>query len=395
MKIYLPQIAIIVLITIIFFPLTILNAEEGTIQYIYDAAGNRVQKIMPDGSVRTIIGPYSEIDEHGNIINHIYAGDTLISTTDQNGTHYYTHDHLGSPNIITNEAGEIEQRIDYNPLGAERLNEKTGFDSEHSFTGQKKDDESGLLYYGARYYDPKLGRFTQPDPVVVENVNRPEFQEVMQNPQLLNSYSYTANNPVKYVDPTGEYLLAPKWRATRDIKQNREHIINAANQFDDITPEMVGAVIYQERYGAWNVNPLDMADVPLGFMGVDTSIGLGQVKISTAQKMIDQGYMPGLDTYNWEVAGFDFSSVMNDEQKITMLLSNEEYNTQFVAAYLQYHIDQWKDKYPNITDDDKINILATLYNRVEVEPHANPGENDFGKKVKENFEHVKSILRDE
>jgi len=53
--------------------------------------------------------------------------------------------------------------------------------------------DRGLYYYGARYYDPTLGRFIQPDTIVPEPGN----------PQSLNRYSYVNNNPVKYTDPSG------------------------------------------------------------------------------------------------------------------------------------------------------------------------------------------------
>ncbi|OGY70997.1 MAG: hypothetical protein A2986_00780 [Candidatus Jacksonbacteria bacterium RIFCSPLOWO2_01_FULL_44_13] len=85
----------------------------------------------------------------------------------------------------------------------------TNFSTRYTFTDQEKDDESGLLYFGSRYYDPVIGRFTQPDPVIIDPT-RPEFQNALYNPQLLNAYSYVANNPVKMVDKNGEMgFLAP------------------------------------------------------------------------------------------------------------------------------------------------------------------------------------------
>ena len=61
------------------------------------------------------------------------------------------------------------------------------------FTGQREDATIGLYYYGARYYDPQLGRFSQADTIVPEPGN----------PQALNRYSYTLNNPTKYRDASG------------------------------------------------------------------------------------------------------------------------------------------------------------------------------------------------
>jgi RHS repeat-associated protein len=63
----------------------------------------------------------------------------------------------------------------------------------YTYTGQEFDAGTGLLYYGARYYDPALGRFVQPDTLVPDPAN----------PQSLNRYAYVLNNPLKYTDPSG------------------------------------------------------------------------------------------------------------------------------------------------------------------------------------------------
>jgi len=95
--------------------------------------------------------------------------------------------------------------LDYLPFGAERINQKTtAFDTRFTYTDQEKDAESGLLYYGARYYDPVIGRFTQMDPVI-KDPTRKEFQIALVRPQALNGYAYAINNPLKITDPTGEW----------------------------------------------------------------------------------------------------------------------------------------------------------------------------------------------
>ena len=105
---------------------------------------------------------------------------------------YYHTDHLGSSNVITNTSGGNIEGIYYYPFGGTRL--QTGNDCvNHKFTGQEEDSETGLYTYGARYYDPVLGRFISPDSIIPD----------VFNPQSLNRYSYVLNNPLKYIDPTG------------------------------------------------------------------------------------------------------------------------------------------------------------------------------------------------
>jgi RHS repeat-associated protein len=78
------------------------------------------------------------------------------------------------------------------PYGEERW-VNGGAVTDYTFAGQRAERGLGLMDYQARYYDPKLGRFVGADTVVVDYAN----------PQTLNRYAYTANNPVKYVDPSG------------------------------------------------------------------------------------------------------------------------------------------------------------------------------------------------
>jgi RHS repeat-associated protein len=139
-----------------------------------------------------------------NFIADVYAKQTieneqrvaLKSSTAICGSNilYYHTDHLGSSNVITNVSGGNAEGVYYYPFGATRL--QTGGDCvNHKFTGQEEDSETGLYYYGARYYDPVLGRFISADTIV------PDFS----NPQSLNRYSYVLNNPLKYTDPTGHF----------------------------------------------------------------------------------------------------------------------------------------------------------------------------------------------
>jgi RHS repeat-associated protein len=83
----------------------------------------------------------------------------------------------------------------YTPYGETRGSETV--DVPYQFTGQRNEDAIGLYHYGARWYDPALGRVIQADTIVPQ----PE------DPQSLNRYAYVYNNPLKYTDPTGHYTF--------------------------------------------------------------------------------------------------------------------------------------------------------------------------------------------
>jgi RHS repeat-associated protein len=110
---------------------------------------------------------------------------------------YYHADHLGGTNVLTDNAGTVKELCEYLPFGGFSRHDKYGSAQEVAnfyFTGKEFDEKIGLYYYGARYYNPLIGRFLTPDTIV---------QSPGGNPQTLNRYTYCNNNPVNLVDPTG------------------------------------------------------------------------------------------------------------------------------------------------------------------------------------------------
>ncbi len=107
---------------------------------------------------------------------------------------YYHHDALGSVRAVTNAAGQVVSQHDYLPFGEEWQAPLTGTPLVQ-FTGKERDRETGLDYFGARYYRAGIGRFTTVDP---GHVGGDIF-----DPQSWNAYAYARNNPLVYVDPTG------------------------------------------------------------------------------------------------------------------------------------------------------------------------------------------------
>ena len=121
-------------------------------------------------------------------------------------TVFFLHtDHIGSSALVTTETGAKYQEIEYRAFGElhskwqndvwNLWNESDDFGDigSYLFTGQQYDSETGLYYYGARYYDPFIGRFISPDSVVDDALDS----------QGYNRYSYCKNNPVVYGDPSG------------------------------------------------------------------------------------------------------------------------------------------------------------------------------------------------
>ena len=131
-------------------------------------------------------------------VRAIYNGDTngpfVPVPTDSNGTKFYLADHLGSAQMEFSASGAPLSMSQFMPFGTEINPPVTA--NHYKFTGKERDSESGLDYFGARYYGSNMGRFMSPDAPVDQHPS---------DPQSWNLYSYVRNNPLSNTDPTGNY----------------------------------------------------------------------------------------------------------------------------------------------------------------------------------------------
>jgi RHS repeat-associated protein len=167
-------------------------------EYVYDGEGRRIQVTEDNETTTYIYSGLNVLYEEtmtGTAV-YIYGPAGLLAkkteTAGESHTFYYHTDHLGSTRLVTDESNTIVTSVTYHPFGEPIL---TGEES-HLYTG-KEIDATGLYYYGARYYDPDLGRFMTRDLLAGKKAV----------PQSLNLYSYCLNNPVKMIDPAGLYAL--------------------------------------------------------------------------------------------------------------------------------------------------------------------------------------------
>jgi YD repeat-containing protein len=138
--------------------------------YWYDGNGQRVKKVTQEGGR---IFHYNlqghliaESNENGETqAEYIYLGDQLLAMILPGERVYYFHNyHLGSPQVLTDQTGEVVWKADYRPFGEiQVLIEKV--ENPFRFPGQYYDKETGLHYNYHRYYYPGLGRYLTPDPL--------------------------------------------------------------------------------------------------------------------------------------------------------------------------------------------------------------------------------------
>jgi RHS repeat-associated protein len=179
----------------------------GSTTYWYDADGQRFQKWQSGTGSKTYwygVGgeTLGEGDAAGNLTaEYVYFGGKRTARIDlpANTVHYYLSDHLTSTSEVVSSSGVIEEESDYSPFGTEVVVTGPGV-NHYKFTGKERDLESGLDYFGARYYSNALGRWLTPDwsakPAAVPYA-------VLGDPQSLNLYSYVGNIPTTGIDPDG------------------------------------------------------------------------------------------------------------------------------------------------------------------------------------------------
>ncbi len=130
-----------------------------------------------------------------------------------------------SPQALTvNSSGTKTGELRYKAYGETRYT-WGATPTTFNFTGQRLDSSTQLLYYGARYYDPLLGRFLSADTIVPS----------MGNPQALNRYAYMLNNPLKYTDPDG-YRVNQDWqKPDPDVEVRKGNWVGISSEGDPTT----------------------------------------------------------------------------------------------------------------------------------------------------------------
>jgi RHS repeat-associated protein len=176
-------------------------------------------------------------------------------------THYYHYNGIGTVTNLTDNGGNLIQSYIYDAFGNilqvdSYLKGKQTVTNPYRFSTKEYNSRSGLIYFGARYYDPKIGRFITPDPwtwgpddprlftpptsklvtslqkdnviarggiidpnifissnFLTQDLKRAILEIGSTYPQNYHKYIYTQNNPVNFVDPYGTFIFGTSWKS--------------------------------------------------------------------------------------------------------------------------------------------------------------------------------------
>jgi RHS repeat-associated protein len=161
-----------------------------TATFVYDADSKQV-KATVNGVTTYYVGNHYEV-KNSVVTKYYFAGATRLAVRTGGTLSYLLGDHLGSSSLTTDANGVKTASALYKAFGETRYT-LGALGTDYKFTGQRLQAELGIYFYGARWYDGSLGRFTSPDTMI------PSTQGV----QAWDRYAYVNNNPVRYTDPTG------------------------------------------------------------------------------------------------------------------------------------------------------------------------------------------------
>ena len=170
-------------------PSKVTFGDGSTIEYVYAADGTKLR------TKHVINGTTTTTDYCGNVVYENGVQKLLLTeagyvTLSDRKYHYYLQDHQGNNRVVLNQNGTVEEVNHYYPFGG--LFASSNNVQPYKYNGKELDTKNGLnLYdYGARMYDPALGRFTTVDPMAGEDYTT-------------SPYGYCGNNPTNFIDPSG------------------------------------------------------------------------------------------------------------------------------------------------------------------------------------------------
>ena len=178
----------------------VVTIPTGTVTYTYDASGQKLRKV-------TVISGVTKTTDYISGIEYDNSTTTIGFIQTEEGKaapisggydyNYYLSDNLGNTRVtFDTKTGTAvsQQQDDYYPFGLELPSLVTFPKNEYLYNKKELQEELGVYDYGARFYDPVIARWTTPDPLA-------EFM------RRHSPYSYAFDNPMRFTDPTGMYVL--------------------------------------------------------------------------------------------------------------------------------------------------------------------------------------------
>ncbi|WP_291285702.1 DUF6443 domain-containing protein [Flavobacterium sp.] len=243
-------------------PTQISFATTGNIVYIYNAAGQKLQKIVNRTGTTAVVTDYlGGYQYEGSLLKFFPTAEGYVEPIGSSYKYIYQYkDHLGNVRLSYDKTLAIQEENNYYPFGLKQEGYnivKKGVENKYKYNGKELQDELGLNFYdyGARNYDPALGRWMNIDPLAEKS-------------RRFNPYTYALDNPVYFIDPDGMIAGPNDWVRDGSNWFYRSDITSAQQAKDagyadysdgktNNSYDVGGVTITLKQGGKWSTNKSD------------------------------------------------------------------------------------------------------------------------------------------
>jgi RHS repeat-associated protein len=267
------------------------------VSFKYDDVGYRAIKNGPLGEV-AYVNPYLTVRDGTAGTKHVFVGETRLLSKVVQGSptgsdpgnafesdmSFYHADHLGGTNYVTTASGRLSEHAEYFPYGETWVREATNSSAvPYLFTSKEFDEETGLYYFGARYYDGRTSQFLSADPESGRAGSIPDSMS-------LGAYNLARTSPTVYVDPDGRTAVGGETSLWSDYKTGMAMMHGWVHQLSQAVGGAVDdaggggyygayAATVIEAAGAVLLGPASLPLLPQALMGAPEQLGHGASEV--------------------------------------------------------------------------------------------------------------------
>lgn len=282
----------------------------------------------------------------------------LVSAQSQDTVIYYHTDAIGSVRMITDANQQVIACYDYLPFGEPWP--CSGNPEPRQFAGKERDAETTFDYFGGRYYGSGNGRFTIVDPVL-------DREWALGDPQVLNRYTYALNNPLRFIDPDGRFVVQGGYD-DEDILANwafRAWIRDLLSPFPRVA-SVIDVLLVPIAPVSTNEQTIALGSeiIGVGAMAFEAR-GIGQIHHIATNKAIKSGYTKVLE----RIFAKARLSLDNPVNKVFL----EGHAGRHAPVYHQYVIDRLMNATRGLSGASYRQALESELRALRTELLANPG----------------------
>ena len=343
-------------------PSVVTFSDGSTITYTYTADGTKLRTVHKIGNTTTTTDYCGNVIYENGTQKLLLTEEGYVNLTGTQQYHYYLKDHQGNNRVVINQGGTVEETNHYYPFGGLFASTNT---QPYKYNGKELDTKKGLNWYdyGARHYDPVLGRFTTVDPLAEKYY-------------LVSTYSYCLGNPIKFIDSDGRKII--------DVQGNTIYNKNEG-WTNNASPDAVriGNAMMQTRTGTTQFNKMVDADHSITLSISPESMikrdnGKTTYRLGTSEKHFSKGELKSVDIIVFEGTLNEFvdanttkakmykASTINNDEAIGAIATHESVHAtdkQNIKESLENKTRKGTYDVEKIPTEAENNVLRELFNK--------------------------------